>query len=303
MENQSLRVGAQKDPLGFIFFNPRGLRPGWRLLIFVALFSILSYAISFLNIPRRFTPSSLIVNEMVAFAVVVFCSWVLSRIERRDMGAYGLPLRNSGALPRFVRGCLFWGFLPLTILLLLLRALHAFYFGTLALHDGVIFSWGLAWAVLFVLVGLTEEYSLRGYMLYTLSEGIGFWPAAIILATLFAVAHTFNRGETRIGIIMTALFAMFASVTLRYTGSLWLAVGAHAGWDWGESYFYGTNDSGTTLPGHLLNSQIAGPDWLTGSTTGPEGSILCLGLLVIMSVLFAALYRRARAPVLVVTRQ
>ena len=303
MENQRLSLGAQKDPLGFIFFNPRGLRPGWRLLIFVALLWILSKAILFLNIPRRFTPSSLIVNEMLAFAVVVFCSWVMSRIERRNMADYGLPLRKSGALSRFVRGYLFWGFLTLTILLLLLRALHTFYFGTLALHNGAIFSWGIAWAVLFVVVGFTEEYSFRGYILYTLTEGIGFWPAAIVLAALFALAHMLNRGETRIGIIMAALFAIFVSVTLRYTGNLWLAVGAHAGWDWGESYFYGTNDSGTTLPGHMLNSQIAGPDWLSGGTTGPEGSILCLGLLVIMSVLFAVLYRRAREPVLVVTRQ
>ncbi|HEY6969360.1 MAG TPA: hypothetical protein VJA94_09150, partial [Candidatus Angelobacter sp.] len=170
MENQNLSAGAQKDALKFIFFNPRGLRPGWRLLIFVGLFSILSYAISFLNIPRKFTPSWLIVNETLAFGVAVFCSWVMSRIERRNMAGYGLPLRDSGALPRFVRGYVFWGFLPLTILLLLLRMLHAFYFGTLALHRGAIFSWGMAWAVLFVLVGLTEEYSFRGYILYTLTE-------------------------------------------------------------------------------------------------------------------------------------
>lgn len=308
MEGQSSRERLRQDPLGFVFFNPRGLRPGWRVLIFLALLWILSNAVAFLlwripGVPRGLVPSALILNESLGFATVVFCSWVMSRIESRQMGDYGLPLRNSGLLPRFIRGCLFWGFLPLTLLLLVLRALHAFYFGNLALHHGAILSWGAVWGLFFILVGLSEEYSLRGYVLYTLTEGIGFWPAAIILAAVFAGLHMFNAGETRIGILTTGFFGIFAALTLRYTGNLWLAVGAHAGWDWGESYFYGVNDSGFRVPGHLLNSYIAGPDWLSGGATGPEASLLCLALFAVMAVLFALLYRRAREPVLVVTRQ
>src|SRR5262249_5199962 len=153
---------------------------------------------------------------------LVFCTWIMSRIERRSMGEYGLPLRNAGALPRFVRGYIFWGFLPLTMLLLVLRALRAFYFGGPVLHGGEIFYWAGAWGLVFILVAFTEEYMLRGYALYTLAEGIGFWPAAIVLAALFALAHTRNWGESRIGILMTGVFAIFAAVTLRYTGNLWL---------------------------------------------------------------------------------
>jgi hypothetical protein len=32
------------------------------------------------------------------------------------------------------------------------------------------------------------------------------------------------------------------------------AVGFHAGWDWGQSYFYGTPDSGLVVQNHLLAS-------------------------------------------------
>ena len=309
LETTNLTDGPQQNLLQFIFFNQRGLRPGWRLLIFVALFVGISQVVSILVryvAGRRLQglyPSALIANETIVFLIVVLCTWIMSRIERRRMGEYGLPLRNSGALPRFVRGHIFWGFLPLTLLLLVLRALRVFYFGSPVLHGGQIIFWAGVWGLLFILVGLAEEYTLRGYALYTLAEGIGFWPAAIVLAALFAVAHTFNAGESRIGIVMTALFAMFASMTLRYTGNLWLAVGAHAGWDWGESYFYGVNDSGIQLRGHLLEPHLQGPAWLNGGTVGPEGSIVCLVLVVGMSILFALLYRKAREPVLVVTRQ
>lgn len=308
MEIQLPGGGSQPDSLRQVFFNQRGLRPGWRILIAVVLYYLLSFAVGVFvlhfapQLLRGVSPAVFIPRGALELMIVVFVSWIMSRIEHREMGEYGLPLKSSRVLPRFVRGYVFWGFLPLTLLLLAMRALHVFYFGNLTLHGRQIWYWALAWGVVFILVGLTEEYSIRGYLLYTLSEGIGFWPAAVVLAALFGVLHTFNRGETRVGIIMTVFFAMFAAITLRYTGNLWLAVGTHAGWDWGESYFYGVNDSGMQAPGHLLNPQIQGPAWLNGGTVGPEGSILTLVLLVAMSMLFVRLYKRSREPMLVITR-
>lgn len=301
------RTEPQPDLVRFMFFNERELRAGWRLFIAIALYYVISNGVFLLlrpvlaRLPRGLAPSSLIVGELLTFAIVVLVSWIMSRIERRDMGEYGLPLKNARVLSRFVRGYILWGFLPLTLLLLILRALHAFYFGSQALHDGQIFYWAGIWGLLFLLVGLSEEYSVRGYLLSTLADGIGFWPAAVVLAALFASLHTHNYGESRIGILMTAFYAMFAAVILRYSGNLWLAVGAHAGWDWGQSYFYGVNDSGIQLPGHLLTPHIQGPAWLSGGNVGPEGSIACLALMVGMSALFAKIYKRARAPVLVIT--
>jgi len=151
-------------------------------------------------------------------------------------------------------------------------------------------------------VGFFEEFSFRGYFLYTLADGIGFWPAAIIQAILFARVHMGNGGETRIGIIAAGVFALFAAATVWRTGNLWLAVGAHAGWDWGQSYFFGVNDSGLPVPGHLFNPRLAqGPDWLTGGSVGPEGSVLTLILWTLMAVFFLWLYRKRHEPVLVLT--
>lgn len=298
---------AERDPLQAIFFNERGLRPGWRLSIFVALMVALTLIFSVpFNLLRRpgqeLQPASLILAKVFGLAAVLVASWAMSRIEHRNMGEYGLPVRNAGIFSRFLRGYIFWGFLPLTLLLLLMRALHMFYFGSVALHGIQIFSWAGVWGLLFILVGLHEEYLLRGYALYTLAEGIGFWPASVVLASVFAILHTFNPGEARIGIIMTAVFALFVSVTLRYTGNLWMAAGLHAGWDWGQSYFYGTPNSGLVLQGHLLTSHTQGPEWLTGGSVGPEGSVLTLVLLAVMAVLFVLVYRRRKRPALLVTQ-
>jgi membrane protease YdiL (CAAX protease family) len=237
-----------------------------------------------------FVPIIQIVSVLVLFLIVLLITWIMSRIERRKMGAYGLPLKKS-VLSQFFAGYVLWGILPLTLLLLVMRALHVFYFGAWSLHGIPALYWGLLWGAAFLMVGLFEEFFFRGYALYTLADGIGYWPATIILAAAFAWAHMGNGGETRIGIVGVAFFAVFACVTLWRTGNLWLAVGAHAGWDWAQSFFYGVSDSGFQAPGHLLNPRIAGPDWLSGGSVGPEGSALSLALMALMTVLFLFLYR------------
>lgn len=297
-----------------IFYNDRGLRAGWRLLIYFAMIAVLVYGVRLIAKQLGGAPKSAplpdylktifqAIGELIVFLVLLFLAWIMSRIEHRKVGAYGLPLQRS-ALSAFVRGYFLWGFLPLAFLLSVLRVMHVFYFGDVAALNTRILGWGVLWFAVFLLVGFFEEYMLRGYFLYTLTDGLGFWPAAIIQAILFAGIHMGNGGETKIGIIAAGFFALFAAATLWRTGNLWLAVGAHAGWDWGQSYFFGVNDSGFQAPGHLFNPHLSqGPDWLTGGTVGPEGSVVTLILWALMTIVFIRLYRKRNEPALVVTMQ
>ena len=293
--------------LRLMFLNERGLRAGWRLLIFVAIVFCLfiPVAVPLQSISRKqagtgaLLPGLQIVGDGITFLIVLIAGWIMSRIEKRPMRLYGLPLHNEPVLPRFFVGYVFWGFIPLSICLIVLRLLHVFEFGSFAMSGGAIVSWGAKWFVGFLLVGLAEEYLLRGYALYTLADGIGFWPATIVLAVLFGLGHAPNPGETQIGVLATVVFAIFASLTLRVTGNLWLAVGAHAGWDWGQSFFFGVPDSGLTAQGHLLNPSFHGPVWLTGGSVGPEGSIVTLILWTVMMLLVYLVYRKPRKAALV----
>lgn len=299
------------DGVNYAFLNHRGLRAGWRLLIYVAMLALVVSVAGMIS--RRVGPGpgaqqpsgymfpvSLGLFDLVACLVLLFLAWIMSRIEHQSVGAYGLPLRRA-AVSRFLTGCVFWGFLPLSVLLLVMRALHVFYFGNIMLHGREILIWAVLWGFTFLMVGLFEEFLFRGYGFHTLADGIGFWPAAIILSILFASAHLLNKGETRIGIVGVVAFGLFAAATLWRTGNLWLAVGAHAGWDWGQSFFFGVSDSGFQAPGHLLNSHATGPDWLSGGSVGPEGSVLSLLLLVLMTVSFLMLYEPRRKTTLVMT--
>jgi len=172
----------------------------------------------------------------------------------------------------------------------MLRASGVFYFGGTALHGARVLKFAGFWAVMFTVVGLFEEFVTRGYSQFALAQGIGFWPAAVLLSVGFGALHLTNKGEAWIGALGAAAIALFFCLTLRRTGNLWFAVGMHASWDWGETFLYSVPNSGMTARGHLMNPSFHGSRWLTGGSVGPEGSVLLFVLIGVMWVLFDRLY-------------
>jgi hypothetical protein len=113
----------------------------------------------------------------------------------------------------------------------------------------------------------------------------GFWCAAWVTSIYFGDVHLSNPGETSIGIFAAAFIGFVFCVSVRVTGSAWWAIGCHAGWDWGETYFYGTADSGLTPQGCYLTSHPAGNPLWSGGAVGPEGSVLVLAAILFLLVL------------------
>lgn len=124
------------------------------------------------------------------------------------------------------------------------------------------------------------------------SPSAGFWQATWLTSTFFGYIHTFNQGETWLGIFSTAAIGFVFCVSVRLTGSAWWAIGFHASWDWAQTFFYGTADSGLLPKGHFLASSPAGAALWSGGSDGPEGSLLILPALVLILLALVLLYRR-----------
>jgi len=253
-------------------------------------------ASTFLTIkPGLLSPGVVIVSEIFSLIALIFTMFVISRIEKRTIGSYGLPLRCAFR-SSFWSGAVF-GFLFLTLLLLAIRGLHGFYFGSIGLRGGLLLRYAALWAIAFLLVGVWEEYFFRGYLQFVLTRGLGFWPAAAATALLFGAVHGANQGESWLGLAAVVWVGLFFCLTLRRTGDLWFAVGFHASWDYTQSFLYGVPDSGQPAIGHLLNSQLQqNPAWLTGGTVGPEGSVLVFADIVLAALVVAWLYPKAKYP-------
>jgi len=278
------------------FIGPSGLRAGWRLAIYVGSYYFLTYAIVFLiapllsRLPDNAMQQSylLLIGDFVEFVAAIVPAILLSRLEQRPFAIYGLPPTHAFG-KNFWIGVL-WGIFSLTLLLLLMRAVHIFYFGGFALHGLRALKFAVFWGLLFLTVGLYEEFIARGYTQFTLTEGIGFWPAALVISALFGISHLSNPGENWMGAAGAGIIGLFWCFTLHRTGSLWFGIGMHAAWDWGESFLYSVPDSGLIAPGHLFKSSFHGPRWLTGGSVGPEGSVLIIVLFAALWFLFDRLY-------------
>jgi len=120
----------------------------------------------------------------------------------------------------------------------------------------------------------------------------GFWQAAWVTSTLFGMIHTSNNGENWIGIFAAALIGFVFCVSIWATGSAWWAIGCHAAWDWGETYFYGAADSGNVAKGHYLSTSPTGLEIWSGGADGPEGSLLVIGVVLLLLAAILLIYRR-----------
>jgi len=275
-----------------LFFGPDGLRPGWGLAFYAVMFLGLQRLAVDLAWSRDLGDSGLwssLLAEFGSLVAAVIPALVLAQAERRPWSSYGLP-------PRFAFGRLFWtgalwGFAFITLLIVALYGTHCFSFGHIVLHGMRLARFAAFWAAMFLCVGLFEEFLLRGYSQFTLARALGFWPAALALSCAFGLIHLRNGGERWPGLLAAGFIGLFFCLTLRRTGNLWFAVGFHAAWDWGETFFYSVPDSAMTYPGHLLSSSLRGPDWLSGGSVGPEGSVLCFVVIALAWGIFAWTYR------------
>ena len=297
-----------------VFIGPNGLRAGWSLaiycLIIAACLTVLHFAANAVHAYLRhgkppvhpphiqvFAPGPRILQEVFLLLCALLAAWIMSRIEKRPFGEYGLG-GNSRRLPQFLQGFC-WGFAFISLLILCLYLGHYIVLTGFLLHGFSALKYALAWMVFFLLVGVFEEFFFRGYIQYTLARGIGFgavgfWMSAILWNFGFGFVHGNNPGESPIGLFQAGFIGLIFCLSLWYTRSLWWAIGAHATWDWGESYFYGTADSGMLVKGHLLGSHPQGALLLSGGATGPEGSAIGIGVAMLIALVIWLTLRKER---------
>lgn len=296
---ESTTDAAMPTRLRAIFYGNSGLRAGWRVLLFVLLFTLITFVLSMFLRPLLLQARHGVLPAWAPIAqdgpqivALVLAAYFLSRIERRPMPTAGLAGRSRAL--RFVTGGV-WGIVVLSVLVWMLDRLHLLTIAAPAIHGSIAMEYGLVYAIGFLLVGIFEELLFRGYLQSIVSRGIGFWWTAVLFSTAFGAVHINNKGESPMGVFNAAAVAFLLCMSLWFTGSLWWAIGFHATWDWGESFLYGTPDSGMIMRGHYFTSVAHGPLLASGGATGPEGSYYALVLLV-CCILIGYAWWRWRGP-------
>ena len=280
-----------------IFIGPNGLRAGWRFLIFAVLWTAISTGAQLLirlayKGHAGMHPLDYLVSDGVGFVTALAAAALMARIERRSLGQYGLPF-SSGFRARFFEGLL-WGAIPVGVLIFVIRLFGGVTFGGFAISGATFAKWALLWTATMVVLGFFEEFLFRGYPLVALADGLGFWPASILLSAGFGALHYFTKPmETFADALSVSLIGLLLCFMIARTGDLWLAVGFHAAFDFCALSLFGapnTGNEGKPVTGHLLATQFHGPTWLTGGPCGIEASWLIFPVIALMFLLFHRLY-------------
>ncbi len=351
---QSVEVPQAVQPAeGFlvrVFIGPSGLRAGWSILIFAllmipftALIGALFSRAGHFDHKQGFTPVAAFIGELAPFIGMLAAAAIVAVIERRRLLDYNLT--DAQGFRHFLSG-LAAGFLALSALVGALASGGWLHFGPVALSGTAILRYAAIWGAAFLLVGCVEEGTFRCYFQFTLTRGINFWAAIVILgavcgelflrakgngvwgvylmvllgivpcyilhqrkaanasfwtaawvsSTLFGFVHTGNNGENWIGIFAASAIGFVFCASIHFTGSAWWAIGCHAAWDWSETFFYGTADSGLPAKGHYLTTIPSGNPLWSGGTDGPEGSLLVLGIVLALFIALIVIYGRSRKP-------
>ena len=264
-----------------IFIGPDGLRAGWRFLLFAIGIEIGLFAIERplgrllgqmfgVNLGELSAPA-LLIDEFVSCVNVFLVTGIFSIVERRRVDSYGLPV-NRAFGKSFWKGTLA-AMIAVVFLAGAMMATGGMLIHGLALHGTDLVKFSLLWFGANILIGVSEEYTFRGYALQSLWRGAGFWPAALLTAAVFAGDHLEKPGENFMDIAMIFLGGFTLAISVLKTGSLWWAVGWHTAFDFGQLFLIGTQNGGVTPVGRLLDVTFPGPAWINGGDRGTEASI------------------------------
>lgn len=145
----------------------------------------------------------------------------------------------------------------------------------------------------FLLVAVTEEVMLRGFVLgRMLSVGMNRFVALFLSSALFSAMHLFNPNFALLPFVNILLAGCLLGASFLYTRNLCFPVVLHWFWNWLQGPVLGYEVSGMDSGETLLTLRLTGSDLLTGGSFGFEGSLLCTVLLVVGTLAIIGYYER-----------
>jgi uncharacterized protein len=285
-----------------IFHNGRELRAGWRLLLFCVLVFALGWGVEFvlgrlpLDAFRGLNAVTTIAFDVGMLIVAFVATFIMARFEHRSFAIYGIPKIRELFGRRFWIGVM-WGFAMPSAVIVLIAIGGGYRVHGLNVTGTELVKYAALWIVANFLIGAGEEVLFRGYFLYTLADGIGFWAAAILEAIGFGALLYFTKPYERWeDWVAVTLITIFIQLAFRRTGSLAFPIGMHAAFDFAFIYIFSGRNGGEFAVGRLLDAQFPGPNWLTGGMLGPEASWVTFLVAIAAIILLHLIYRKVKWP-------
>jgi membrane protease YdiL (CAAX protease family) len=247
-----------------------------RLLLFTVLLAVLLLFGGLVGITA-------LGGGMVLLLASLTAGWSMLRLHDRPPGALGFYLAPS-VPAECAWGLLLGGGMALLVCLAI-AALGGLRWSFEAGSAAAFFSVLGQSFVFFLFPAAAEEALMRGYPLQALAERVGAFGALSSTSIVFALLHWNNPSVGAVGLVSIGAAGLFLGVVYMKTGSLWWAASAHLGWNWVLAFWVDLPVSGLEhFDTPWIAATVGAPNWLSGGSFGPEGSICAAVLLTLASV-------------------
>lgn len=271
-----------------VFWNAsqNRLRTGWRFLIYLIIFLMITIGKDFLVGSFNAPPLRTIVAYLLYLAGGLVLTWWMARfVDNRLFTDFGFNFNRRWWLD--VGFGLMLGIFLMTGVFLSMR-----WSGWLLITGYAETSSGLPIelafflkVLMFTVVAINEELAFRAYLLKNIAEGFAnkhnATRSAILLAflfssVLFGLSHIANGHATIFSVITTIFAGLLLCLPYMLTGELGISIGVHLTWNLCQATVYGFAVSGATPGTHLLSIEVIGPSIWTGGAYGPEVGLIGL---------------------------
>ena len=257
-------------------------------IIVVGIFQFMGAAILDLDIEDinsiKTTFQHFIIN-LFGFIGLLLVLWLFMKyVDNEKFINLGFHLKKKSK--HFYLG-VFLGFIIMGFAYLLLSQMDEIVFvKTVFKINEILMSIGL-----FIIVAISEEVLIRGYVLRNLMYSFNKYTALIISSILFSLIHGFNPDMSWLSYLNLFLAGILLGTSYIYTKNLWFPIALHFSWNFFQSLF-GFNVSGQNLYS-LIEFKIAKSNLINGGLFGFEGSIFCIVIQLVLITTILIYYNKA----------
>jgi CAAX protease family protein len=214
-----------------------------------------------------------------AMVGIFLCLWIFRRfVDRKSIVSLGFTW--GGYRRDFLAGAI-WG-----VGLISAGFVVLFFLGNITISG---YSFDpvslLGYLALFIIVSLSEEIMIRGYVLTNLMDSMNKYVALVVSAILFFLMHGANPNMGVLPAVNLFLAGIVLGIYFIYQRNLWFSVGMHLTWNFFQGPVFGFAVSGQETMG-IISQDVSGSGMLTGGSFGFEGSIIetLMSLLIIVVI-------------------
>ena len=253
-------------------------------IVGVALIGVLTYGISLLSgafEESGFWEMCSIYLMFIGIWMVMLLRMYVSRKDRPLLAVVGPKARGNNGKMLLIGAAVGFGLNALCVLIAWLHkdiVLYLDSFQPLAL---------LALLVAVFIQSSAEELLCRGFLYQKLLHSYRNPAVAIIGNSLFfGILHLMNDGVTALSIVNIVVVAIFFSLIVYYTDSLWCAFMAHAMWNYTQNIIFGLPNSGivSAFSVFKLDASRAVNSFAYNVDFGIEGTVVADVVLILATV-------------------